>query len=159
MLRCRVLLALAGLLLLLAIAGLIAVQVAGPEGAEAQTAPRLEPGGVLRGSSELAPLGTAVAGTVQATVTGVSEGGDPADTQIHSGPRLYQLVAETVLGSHEDALLGTLTDAEGRSAEYQGDGRRALFRPAGDPPWELLVVAWALLGAAWFVRAAHKRLA
>jgi hypothetical protein len=159
MIRCRVLLALVGLLLLPGIAGLIAVRVVGPEDAEAQAVPRVEPSGVLRSSSELVQRGTTLAGTVQATVTGVSEGGDPADTQIHSGPRLYQLVAETVLVSHEDALLGTSTDAEGRSGEYQGDGRRVLFRSAGDSPWELLVAAWALLGAAWLLRGAHKRLA
>ena len=147
----RVLLVLVGLLLLWAgIAWLMAVPVTGPGSVEA-------PDGALGRGQELIRPGKALAGTVQATVTNESDGGS-TDAQTGSGPRLYQMVVETVLTGYLDALSGTSGEAEGRSGEYQG-GPGVLSRPMGSSPFELLVVAWALLGGAWLLHGVRKRLA
>jgi hypothetical protein len=109
----------------------------------------------------------AIAGTFQATVEGVPISGDFSGTQaggqIHgvgvaSDPRPYQLTVDATVASDRQTFSGTWTDSDGRSGDYRGLRRSATLPEAGDAPWELLVAAWALLGAALLSRGARKRL-
>jgi hypothetical protein len=157
MVRRGILIVLAGLLLLAGIPWLLAVRGPGTEDTGAQVVAGPSPNETPSGGREQIEGGAALAGTVHATVTDVSTSSDPVETQVHSGPRLYQLVVETLITIRSDAVLGASTDSAGRSGDYQGVRRTVLSRPAGDAAWELLVAAWVLLGAAWLLRGAGRR--
>ncbi len=157
MVRYGILIGLAGLLLLACIPCLLAVRATAAEDTEALLSASTSPDEALSGGRGRIQDGATLAGTVQATVTDVSTSGEPVDPQVHSGPRLYQLVAEMLVTIRDDAVSGASRDSAGRSGEYQGVRRTALSGPAGDPAWELLVAAWVLVGAAWLWRGAGRR--
>ncbi len=157
MMRRRILLVLVGLLLLSGIPWLLMGRGTGAEGTQSQAVARSSPAQSSSDIQEQITGGKSLAGTVHATVTGVSTGGDPLDAQLHPGPRLYQLVAEAFLTNHREALPGRSTDSAGRGGEYHGARSTVPPRAVGSAPWELLVAAWVLLGAAWLLGGAGRR--
>jgi len=111
--------------------------------------------------------GTTIAGTFQATVSGVATdgafSGTPTDGRIHglgvaTSPTEYQLTVDATVASDGRSFSGTWSDSDGRSGDYRGVRRSETLPEAGNAPWEMLIAAWALLGAAVLSRGARKRL-
>lgn len=64
--------------------------------------------------------------------------------------------AVTIAGTFQATISGEFASAGAGGA--QADAPVIIgVPPAGDVPWELLIVAWALLGAALLSRGARKR--
>jgi hypothetical protein len=157
MTRRRILLVLVGLLFLSGVLWLLMGRETGVEDTETQAMARPNPAHSFSGTRGQIEGGGTRAGTVQATVTDASTSDDPLDTQVHSGPRLYQLVVEAIIANRRNAVLGTSTESAGRSGQVLGARRPVLSQAAGDAPWELLVATWVLVGAAWILRGAGRR--
>jgi len=66
---------------------------------------------------------------------------------------------DAALAPDGQAFSGTWSDSDGRAGDYRGVRRQGTLPEAGDTPWELLAVAWALWGAAVLSRGARRRLA
>jgi len=113
-----------------------------------------------------------VAGTFQATITGVLTNGAingiQSDGRFHgtfaaASPDLYQLTLDATIASDGKTFSGDWSDNEGRSGtchRVRQTGETTSDTPpaaGGGAPWNMLLASWALLGAALLSRGARKR--
>ncbi len=125
-------------------------------------------GETLWGSWDLTSGGEVVAGTFRATILGDSIAGSLSGTQaegdLHctgesADSGFYQMTVVLTLAPDQQSFTGSWTDSGGRSGDYRGVRRAATLPQAGEAPWELLIAAWSLLGAALLSRGARRHLA
>ena len=107
-----------------------------------------------------------IAGTFHATVSGESNtsilkstqaGGRVRCAHEAAGSNPYQMTVEMTMVAGEQSLPGSWTDSDGHSGDNPSARPAETLPQAREAPWELLIAAWALLGAALLSRGARRQ--
>lgn len=123
-------------------------------------------GGETWGRWNLASGNAPIAGTFHATVSGESITGTRKGMQ--AGGRVYcareaassspyQTTVEMTMAAGEQSFPGSWTDSDGHSDDNPSARPAEMLPQRRQAPWELLIAAWALLGAALLSRGAHRQ--